>query len=160
MWTLLLAIKNRGRKNGIEKKVILQRIQSKSGIKSTQRTIAQLLKIECQNTFGKEQTRGCNRCLVSTGREHMVRLILAHGRGYITTGLYFLFFFRLESIVVYELKELMCPTSSFPTDLILTAVGWYLRSNLSCRDVEELMAERGIVVDQSTINRWVVKYAS
>ncbi len=48
----------------------------------------------------------------------------------------------------------------FPKDLILTAVGWYLRSNLSYRDVEELMAERGIVVDQSTINRWVVKYAS
>ena len=47
----------------------------------------------------------------------------------------------------------------FPTDLILTAVGWYLRSNLSCRDVEELMAERGIVVDHSTINRWVIKYA-
>ena len=47
----------------------------------------------------------------------------------------------------------------FPTDLILTAVGWYLRSNLSYRDVEELMAERGIVVDHSTINRWVVKYA-
>ena len=40
----------------------------------------------------------------------------------------------------------------FPQDLILTAVGWYLRSNLSYRDVEELMAERGIVVDQSTIN--------
>jgi len=115
MWTLLLAIKNRGRKNGIEKKVVLQRIQSKSGIKSTQLlncSIAQLLKIECRNTFGKEQTRGCNSCLVSMGREHMVRLILAHGRGYITTGLYFLFFFRLESIVAYELKELMCPTSS------------------------------------------------
>jgi len=48
----------------------------------------------------------------------------------------------------------------FPKDLILTTVGWYLRSNLSYRDVEELMAERGIVVDQSTINRWVVKYAS
>ncbi len=45
----------------------------------------------------------------------------------------------------------------FPTDLILTAVGWYLGSNLSYREVEELMAERGIVVDQSTINRWVVK---
>ena len=47
----------------------------------------------------------------------------------------------------------------FPQDLILTAVGWYLRSNLSYRDVEELMAERGIVVDHSTINSWVVKYA-
>ena len=47
----------------------------------------------------------------------------------------------------------------FPKDVILTAVRWYLRYNLSCRDVEELIAERGIVVDHSTINRWVVKYA-
>ncbi len=47
----------------------------------------------------------------------------------------------------------------FPKDVILTAVRWYLRYNLSYRDVEELMAERGIVVDHSTINRWVVKYA-
>jgi transposase-like protein len=47
----------------------------------------------------------------------------------------------------------------FPQDLILTAVRWYLRSNLSCRDVEELIAERGIVVDHSTINRWLVKDA-
>ena len=43
--------------------------------------------------------------------------------------------------------------------MILTAVRWYLRYNLSYRDVEELIAERGIVVDHSTINRWVVKYA-
>ena len=47
----------------------------------------------------------------------------------------------------------------FPKDVILTAVRWYLRYNLSYRDVEELLAERGIVVDHSTINRWVVKYA-
>ena len=43
--------------------------------------------------------------------------------------------------------------------MILTAVRWYLRYNLSYRDVEELIAERGIVVDHSTINRWLVKYA-
>ena len=48
----------------------------------------------------------------------------------------------------------------FPKDVILTAVRWYLRYNLSYRDVEELIAERGIVVDHSTINRWVVKYAA
>ena len=47
----------------------------------------------------------------------------------------------------------------FPKDVILTAVRWYLRYNLSYRDVEELIAERGIVVDYSTINRWLVKYA-
>jgi transposase-like protein len=36
----------------------------------------------------------------------------------------------------------------FPPDLILLAVRWYLRYGLSYRDVEELLAERGIEVDQ------------
>jgi putative transposase len=39
------------------------------------------------------------------------------------------------------------------------AVRWYVAYNLSYRDIEELMAERGISVDHSTINRWVIKYA-
>ena len=39
------------------------------------------------------------------------------------------------------------------------AVRWYVAYNLSYRDIEELMAERGIKVDHSTINRWVIKYA-
>ncbi len=47
----------------------------------------------------------------------------------------------------------------FPKDIILTAIRWYLRYKLSYRDIEELMAERGINVDHSTLNRWVVKYA-
>ena len=38
------------------------------------------------------------------------------------------------------------------------AVRWYVAYNLSYRDIEELMAERGINVDHSTINRWVVQY--
>ena len=42
---------------------------------------------------------------------------------------------------------------------ILIAVRWYVAYSLSYRDAEELMAERGIKVDHSTINRWVVKYA-
>ena len=36
---------------------------------------------------------------------------------------------------------------------------WYLRFSLSYRDVEELLAERGVAVDQSTIWRWVQRYA-
>jgi hypothetical protein len=36
----------------------------------------------------------------------------------------------------------------FPPDVILLAVRWYLRYILSYRDVEELLAERGITVDQ------------
>ena len=47
----------------------------------------------------------------------------------------------------------------FPKDVILTAVRWYVRYKLSYLDIEELMSERGIKMDHSTINRWVVKYA-
>jgi transposase-like protein len=39
--------------------------------------------------------------------------------------------------------------------VIVLAVGWYLRFGLSYRDVEELLAERGIEVDHVTVYRWV-----
>ena len=47
----------------------------------------------------------------------------------------------------------------FPKDVILTCVRWYLRYKLSYRDIEEIMAERGVDVDHATLNRWVVTYA-
>ena len=47
----------------------------------------------------------------------------------------------------------------FPKSIILTSVRWYLRYKLSYRDIEELMAERGVRVDHATINRWVVKFS-
>ncbi|WP_416430710.1 IS6 family transposase [Piscirickettsia salmonis] len=47
----------------------------------------------------------------------------------------------------------------FKKDLIMMAIRWYVAYTLSYRDIEELMAERGIQVDHSTIHRWVVKYA-
>ena len=43
--------------------------------------------------------------------------------------------------------------------LILCAVRWYLRYSLSLRDVEELLAERGLAADHTTIWRWVQRYA-
>ncbi|MDQ6850892.1 MAG: IS6 family transposase [Actinomycetota bacterium] len=43
----------------------------------------------------------------------------------------------------------------FPREIIAAAVRWYLRYALSYRDVEELLAERGIEVDHVTIFRWV-----
>jgi transposase-like protein len=46
----------------------------------------------------------------------------------------------------------------FPPDVIVLAVRWYLRFGLSYRDVEELLAERGIEVDHVTIYRWVVRF--
>jgi hypothetical protein len=43
----------------------------------------------------------------------------------------------------------------FPGEVIAVAVRWYLRYGLSYRDVEELLAERGVEVDHVTIYRWV-----
>jgi len=43
--------------------------------------------------------------------------------------------------------------------LIVQAVSWYLRYPLSYRDIEELFLERGVEVDHSTLNRWVLAYA-
>jgi transposase-like protein len=39
----------------------------------------------------------------------------------------------------------------FPPEVITVAVRWYLRYGLSYRDVEELLAERGVEVDQVTV---------
>ena len=47
----------------------------------------------------------------------------------------------------------------FPPEVILMGVRWYLAYPLSTRHVEELMAERGVEVDHSPINRWVIKYS-
>src|ERR1700693_3930350 len=42
--------------------------------------------------------------------------------------------------------------------LILCAVRWYLRYSLSLRDVEELLEERGLAADHTTVWRWVQRY--
>src|ERR687893_2611687 len=47
----------------------------------------------------------------------------------------------------------------FEASLILQAVSWYLRYPLSYRDIEEMLLERGLDVDHSTLNRWVLAYA-
>jgi putative transposase len=47
----------------------------------------------------------------------------------------------------------------FPQEVILMGVRWYVAYPLSTRHVEELMEERGVEVDHSTINRWVIKYS-
>jgi len=42
-----------------------------------------------------------------------------------------------------------------PKPIILQCVRWYCAYSLSYRNIEEMMAERGIKIDQSTLNRWV-----
>lgn len=47
----------------------------------------------------------------------------------------------------------------FDQSVILLCVRWYLAYKLSLRDLEEMMAERGIAVDHTTIHRWTVRFA-
>jgi IS6 family transposase len=47
----------------------------------------------------------------------------------------------------------------FEPEVMLLAVGWYLCFSLSYRDVEELLAERGLHADHVTVWRWVQRYA-
>ena len=47
----------------------------------------------------------------------------------------------------------------YPKSVILYAVYFYVRFGVSYRDLEEIMAERGVAVDHATLNRWVAKYA-
>ncbi len=48
--------------------------------------------------------------------------------------------------------------SHFERDVILWCVRWYVAYPISYRQLEEMMEERGVEVDHSTLNRWVVKY--
>jgi transposase-like protein len=45
----------------------------------------------------------------------------------------------------------------FQDRVIVLCVRWYLRYCLTLRDLEEMMAERGLRVDHSSIGRWVLR---
>lgn len=45
----------------------------------------------------------------------------------------------------------------YPLDVIVLCVRWYVAYSLSLRNLEEMMAERGIEVDHSSVHRWVIK---
>jgi putative transposase len=46
----------------------------------------------------------------------------------------------------------------FPIDVILVCIRWYAAYPLSYRHLEEMMEERGVVVDHSSINRWTIRF--
>jgi putative transposase len=46
----------------------------------------------------------------------------------------------------------------FPIDIILVCIRWYAAYPLSYRHLEEMMEERGVVVDHSSINRWAIRF--
>ncbi|MEB0114670.1 IS6 family transposase [Variovorax sp. RTB1] len=45
----------------------------------------------------------------------------------------------------------------YPLEIMLTCVRWYAAYPLSLRSIEEIMAERGVVVDHATVHRWAIK---
>ncbi len=45
----------------------------------------------------------------------------------------------------------------YPVEVMLTCVRWYVAYPLSLRHIEEMMAERGVFVDHSTVQRWAIK---
>jgi transposase-like protein len=48
--------------------------------------------------------------------------------------------------------------SHFERDVVLSGVRWYVAYAIGCRQIEEMMGERGVAVDHSTLHRWVLKY--
>jgi transposase-like protein len=47
----------------------------------------------------------------------------------------------------------------FPAEIILWAVRWYLQFPISYRELERMLADRGVVVDHTTLFRWIQAYA-
>src|SRR6476619_156342 len=60
---------------------------------------------------------------------------------------------------VFQKKVILCQWRHHQAEIILLCVRWYLRYSLSYRDLEEIMAGRGLQINHSTIYRWVQKYA-
>ena len=44
----------------------------------------------------------------------------------------------------------------YPIEVMLVCVRWYAAHPLSLRQIEEMMAERGVAVDHATIHRWAI----
>ena len=55
-----------------------------------------------------------------------------------------------------ERQPVLFPGRHFRSEVIVLCVRWYLRYPLSYRNLEEMMTERGLSVDHSTIARWVL----
>jgi putative transposase len=48
--------------------------------------------------------------------------------------------------------------SHFEREIVLWGVRWYVAYPISYRQLEEMMEDRGVEVDHSTLNRWILKY--
>jgi len=60
--------------------------------------------------------------------------------------------FRIETLISFK-------GAHYPKSVILFAVYFYVRFGVPYRDLEEIIAERGVAGDHATLNHWVEKYA-
>ncbi len=58
------------------------------------------------------------------------------------------------------MRQLSFKRHRFPADIIRHSIWLYVRFTLSYRDVEEMLAERGLDVSYETIRRWFLKFGS
>ena len=65
---------------------------------------------------------------------------------------------RSSAAVGISVKPISFNPHRFPADVIRQAVWLYFRFTLSIRDVEELLAQRGIEVSRETVRCWVIKF--
>ena len=56
------------------------------------------------------------------------------------------------------MNKIICRGYRFPPEIIQRAIWLYYRFTLSLRDVEELLAERGIEVTHETIRQWGIQF--
>ena len=56
------------------------------------------------------------------------------------------------------MKPISFKRHRFPPEVIIRAVRWYFRYTLSVRDVEELLAERGVLASREAVRCWVNKF--
>jgi IS6 family transposase len=57
------------------------------------------------------------------------------------------------------MKENLFKWKHYQYNIIILCVRWYLKYPLSYRDLAEMMQERGLIVNNTTIYRWVLEYA-
>ena len=65
----------------------------------------------------------------------------------------------IHSLILSLTMTLSFANKQFPSATMLMAIRWYLAYKLSYRNIEQLLAERGVLVDHATIHRWVLEYA-
>jgi len=88
--------------------------------------------------------------------------ILASAAGVLIVGMALLqrFLVRLRMVGTWA-EPIMSEFKwrQFEGEIILWAVRWYCGYGISYRDLEQIMGERGVLIDHSTIYRWVQRYA-